>query len=459
MKNIFLKKTFFIVCLFLFFSFAWAVESSDKSSTEEKTESEIQKRQDTLMYGMESDITSLLSTLISEKDDMFSDKIFEIFNSTRNIAIKESIVKYFLELKDDRLKDYCVEVLIDPYEEKTSFVTIILQYVSTLEIKEASPYVLQILQSDSEEFFDTALNAIGKIGGVEEAKYLVECMDDEDLPLARRQALMRALGQLKVVETYDDLVEIAEDEDENTYVRTYALESASSMGNDSIIPVLLDLFNHTEPRLRVAVVQGLSNFIETSADAEAVILDAFKDNHASVRMKASEIAKEKKLTKAMPYLIYRAKNDSDKKIVYECFNAIANINNSESVEFLNAVITNTKMNETTRAKAVDAVLLYKVTDSYDSVIKVALETLKDDKQKNLRYAIGKGIAKYELPSFESVCLEYLNHKDVATQGTGLDIFAKNKYPSLMDTVKTISENDKAGVNKNKAKLVLEKINK
>lgn len=459
MKNIFLKKTFFIVCLFLFFSFAWAVESSDKSSTEEKTESEIQKRQDTLMYGMESDITSLLSTLISEKDDMFSDKIFEIFNSTRNIAIKESIVKYFLELKDDRLKDYCVEVLIDPYEEKTSFVTIILQYVSILEIKEASPYVLQILQSDSEEFFDTALNAIGKIGGVEEAKYLVECMDDEDLPLARRQALMRALGQLKVVETYDDLVEIAEDEDENTYVRTYALESASSMGNDSIIPVLLDLFNHTEPRLRVAVVQGLSNFIETSADAEAVILDAFKDNHASVRMKASEIAKEKKLTKAMPYLIYRAKNDSDKKIVYECFNAIANINNSESVEFLNAVITNTKMNETTRAKAVDAVLLYKVTDSYDSVMQVALETLKDDKLKNLRYAIGKGIAKYELPSFESVCLEYLNHKDVATQGTGLDIFAKNKYSSLMDTVKTISENDKAGVNKNKAKLVLEKINK
>ena len=459
MKNIFLKKTFFVFCFILFFSFVFASESSDKSSTEEKTESEIQKRQDTLMYGMESDITSLLSTLISEKDDMFSDKIFEIFNSTRNIAIKESIIKYFLEFKDNRLKDFCVEVLMDPYEEKSSFVTMVLQYVSTLEIKEASPYVLQILQSDSEEFFDTALNAIGKIGGVEEAKYLVECMDDEDLPLARRQALMRALGQLKVVETFDDLVEIAEDEDENTYVRTYALESASSMENDTIIPVLLDLFNHAEPRLRVAVVQGLSNFLETNADAESVVLEAFKDNHASVRMKAAEIAKEKKLTKAMPYLIYRAKNDSDKKIVYECYNAIANINNSESVEFLNTIITNSKMNETARAKAVDAVLEYKVTDSYDSVIKVALETLKDDKQKNLRYAIGKGIAKYDLPMFESVCSGYLSHKDVATQGTGLDIFAKNKYPALMETVKALSVNDKAGVNKSKAKLVLEKIRK
>ena len=459
MKNIFLKKTFFVFCFILFFSFVFASESSDKSSSDEKTESEIQKRQDTLMYGMESDITSLLSTLISEKDDMFSDKIFEIFNSTRNIAIKESIIKYYLELKDNRLKDYCVEVLMDPYEEKTSFVTTILQYVSTLEIKEASPYVLQILQSDSEEFFDASLSAIGKIGGVEEAKYLVECMGDDDLPLARRQALMRALGQLKVVETFDDLVDIAEDDDENTYVRVYALESASSMENDTIIPVLLDLFNHTEPRLRVAVVQGLSNFLETSDDAQSVILEAFKDNHASVRMKAAEIAKDKKLVKAMPYLIYRAKNDSDKKIVYECYNAIANINNSESVEFLNTIIGNSKMNETARAKAVDAVLEYKVTDSYDTVIKVALETLKDDKQKNLRYAIGKGIAKYELPKFETVCSAYLSHKDVATQGTGLDIFAKNKYPALMETVKALSTNDKAGVNKSKAKLVLEKISR
>ncbi len=450
-----MKKIFFALMILFCFSFVFANEKSE----EEKTESEIQKRQDTLLYGMESDVTSLLSTLISEKDDMFSDKIFELFNSTRNVTIKESIIKYFMELKDSRLKDYCVEVLMDPYDEKTSHVSAILQYVSTLEIKEAAPYVLQILQSDSEEYFDASLSAIGKIGGVEEAQFLIEYMEDEDLPLARRQALMRALGQLKVVETYDDLVEIAEDEDENTYVRVYALEAASLMGNDSIVPVLLDLFSHQEPRLRVAVVEGLSNFYESSNDALAVILDALKDNHASVRLKAVEIVKEKQIEQALPYLLYRAKNDSDKKIVYECYNAIAKINNNESVEFLNTIIKNKNLNETARAKAIDAVLEFEVTASYDAIIEVALITLKDDKLKNLRYAIGKGIAKYDLPKFESVCLEYLNHKDVATKGTGLDIMVKNKYSSLISKVQEISEDKKAGVNQNKAKLVLEKINR
>ena len=56
---------------------------------------------------------------------------------------------------------------------------------------------------------------------------------------------------------------------------------------------------------------------------------------------------------------------------------------------------------------------------------LAKEVVEDDRRKSLRYAIGKGIAKYDLPMFESVCSGYLSHKDVATQGTGLDIFAKN----------------------------------
>ena len=433
-----MKKIFCSLMILFCFLFVFADEKSD----EEKTESEIQKRQDTIMYGMESDVISLLTTLTSEKDDMFSNKIFELFNTTRNVNVKENIIKYFTELKDDRLKDSCVEILMDPYEEKPSYVSMILQYVSTLEIKEASPYVLQILQSDSEDFYDAALNAVGKIGGVEEAKYLVECLEDEDLPLARRQALMRALGQLKVVETYDDLVEIAEDEDENTFVRVYALEAASSMGNEDIIPVLVDLFSHQEPRLRVAVIQGLSNFYLASEEVVPIILDGLKDNHASVRLKAAEIVK-----------------DSDKKIVYECYNAIAKINTQESVEFLDSIIKNKKLNETARAKAIESVLEFKVLDSYDAIIEVALTSLKDDKLKNLRYAIGKSIAKHELPMFESVCLEFLNHKDVATKGTGLDIMTKNKYSSLIPKVQEISEDKKAGVNQSKAKLVLEKINK
>ena len=37
---------------------------------------------------------------------------------------------------------------------------------------------------------------------------------------------------------------------------------------------------------------------------------------------------------------FESLNDSDKKIVYECYNAIAKINTLESVEFLDTIIKN-----------------------------------------------------------------------------------------------------------------------
>mgnify|MGYP006394619333 CR=1 FL=1 len=36
---------------------------------------------------------------------------------------------------------------------------------------------------------------------------------------------MKALGQIKAVETWDKLVEVIQNEDENTYVRMYAAEA------------------------------------------------------------------------------------------------------------------------------------------------------------------------------------------------------------------------------------------
>ena len=97
-----------------------------------------------------------------------------------------------------------------------------------------------------------------------------------------------------------------------------------------------------------------------------------------------------------------------------------------------------------------------ISDLYSSVITAAQETLKDDKLKNLRYAIGKEIAKYEIPDFSGICAEYLAHKDVATKGTGIDIFMKNNYPDLVPVIQAIAANEKEGSNQRKAKLALEK---
>ncbi|MGP1587787.1 MAG: HEAT repeat domain-containing protein [Treponemataceae bacterium] len=451
MKNYFIKT---VLC-FMFFSFFCVFCLAQVK--EEK--SELEKQKEILKYGLESDIVSLITSISNEKDALLSDEVFTLFFSTGNAVVREKILYYFLQIKDDRLKEYCLEFLEDPYDQKNSAVQSVLKYVSEFEVKEASPLVLEILKSEKEELFVPALNACEKLGGKEEAAFLIEYMKNDDISLPVQQALMKVLGQLCVVETYDDLLEIAQDNEKNTYVRSYALEAASKMGNDSVVPVLVDIFSNSDPVLRCYAVKGAANFAETNKDCQIIILDALKDNHKNVRFEAVKVCKEKKFEKAIDSLIFRAKNDPQNEIKYECYSAIGSINIPKSAEFLSSIILEKKYGETARAKASNVIFEYKIKDSYNDVKKVVIASLNDEKEKNLRYAIGKSISKYELQDYEEVCRMFLEHKDASTQGIGLDIFAKNKYANLFKLVEDISksEDKKNNANAKKAALTLEKI--
>ena len=61
--------------------------------------------------------------------------------------------------------------------------------------------------------------------------------------------------------------------------------------------------------------------------------------------------------------------------------------------------------------------------------------MANDVHKQLRYTLGKEeLAKYGRAEFADVCGLYLASKDVMTQGTGLDIYRKGQFSSLIAKV-------------------------
>ena len=93
-----------------------------------------------------------------------------------------------------------------------------------------------------------------------------------------------------------------------------------------------------------------------------------------------------------------------------------------------------------------------------SLFDLAFTYTEDDKLKNLRYAIGKSIAKHKTPHFEDICMAFLEHKDVSTKGTGLDMYASNHYSEAKQIVEKIAESEEKANNplKKKAQLILQK---
>ncbi len=410
-------------------------EKAKKAAEKDETEDEEEDRRNTIKYGLPSEIADLLDKLITNDDPRFTQEIYDLFQVTKNSTIKEKVLKYFTKQEDPCLEDYAVELLNDPYDEKLDVVKASFKYISTVKTKEAIPAVLNLIESENEDYFNDAIDCIGEIGGPAEAIYMVEYLDREDLSDAQRQSLMRTCGKMHALETWEKIVSFLEDEDENVYVRMYAAEAIGLMEKQESVPILVEQFDSTDPNLRQYVIKGLKNFPNV-VEANEVILQGIRDEHWRVRQEAIKTAKDLELKEAAPYLIYRAKNDSEKVIKDEALSTLSYLNTREGNEYLLEQLTSKKVGDATKKKIVE-VLLKEDHAGQKEILELAEECLKDDRRKDLRYAIGKELAKYKNSACEDICLKYLESKDTTTISLGIDMYKTNKFGSAATKMKAL----------------------
>ena len=428
-------------------------EKAEKAAEKDESEKDYENKSNTIKYGVPSEISTLIDDLIKSEDPRFTEEIYDVFQVSKNTVIKQKALSYFKQQEDPCLEDYAVEVLNDPYEEKADLVKACFQYISAVKTKEAIPAVLAIIEAENENYFNDAIAAIGEIGGPSEAMFLVEYLERDDLSDAQRQTLMRTCGKMHAVQTWDKMVEIAEDEDENLYVRMYAAEALGLMEKKESIPVLTSLFSENDPNLRQYVIKGLSHFPDV-VEAKETIIQGIRDEHWRVRQEAIKTARENNMQDAVPFLVYRAKNDSEKVIKDEAYTSLAAINTDEGNDFMIEQLADKKLGDATKKKIIE-VLLKEGHAGEKEILELAEECLKDDKRKDLRYAIGKELAKYENETYNDICLKYLESKDSTTQSLGLDMYKTNKFASAVPVMRGIYADKKAnsGV-KNRIKKML-----
>ena len=426
-----------------------------KESKGEPRESEREKEINILKFGLDDEISSMLDGFMKEKTYLYLDETFDLFQRTRNVGLREKIITYFTQAKDNRLSDYALQVLEDPFDTKKTTVTLLFNYAAELDVKDAAVYARTLLENDNTEYFDSALSAIAVLGTPDDALFLAEYLDREDLTTAQQQSVMKALGKIKAVETWDALVAICQDEDRNSFVRMYAAEAIGQMGKPESVPILVELFESTDPNFRVSVIKGLSNY-PNDKNSIAVITEAVRDSHYKVRLEAISSIQKMKLTEASSYILYRAKNDPESSVRYACFTALGELDSTEGEEYLVDLLKDKKQSDTTKVKACEVLVKKGNTSSINAVVALARESLSDDKKKSLRYALGKVFASNENPLFADICLEYIKSKDAATSGTGLDIYAKNKFSSVKSEVVLIADAEKSSANRTKARKILDR---
>jgi len=427
-------------------------EKAEEAAKKDETPEDEENNRNTIKYGIPSEIGTLLDDLIKNDDPRFTDEIYDLFQVTKSTNIKEKVLRYFTKIEDPCLEDYAVELLNDPYDERNEVVKAAFQYISAVKTKEAVPAVIALIESENENYFTNAISVLGDIGGPSEAMFLVEYLDRPDLSDAQRQALMRTCGKMHAVETWQKLVDVLEDEDENAFVRMYAAEALGLMKTPKSVPVLVKNFETTDPNLRQYVIKGLACFPDV-IEAQAVILQGIRDEHWKVRQESISAAKEMELKNAVPYLIYRVKNDSEKVIKDASIESIGQLDTNEGNEFLIGQLKERKVADATKGKIVE-VLLKQGTNGTEEILELAENVVKDDKRKGLRYTIGKELAKYYRPEYNEICCLYLESKDSTTISIGLDLYKNGRYKDAEGSVLKIAEEKKNSGNKTRAQKLL-----
>lgn len=410
-------------------------QKAEKAREKDESEKDEENFKNTIKYGIPSEISELIEKLIKNDDPRFTEELYDVFQETKNTTIQLQILKYFTKQEDPCLEDFAVELINDPYDAKNDLVKASFQYISSVKTVQAIPAILTLIEAENEDYFNDAISTIGEIGGPSEAVFLVEFLEREDLSNPQRQTLMRTCGKMHAVETWDKIVNILEDEDENTYVRMYAAEAIGLMQKEESVPVLIETFSATDPNLRQYVIKGLSHFPENN-EAKKTIIQGIRDEHWRVRQEAIKSCKEMENVDAVPFLIYRIKNDSEKVIKEESIKTVAFLNTNEGNDFLLSQLQDKKVGDGTKKKIIESLLKEKHA-GLNEILDLAEQCVKDDKKKDLRYAIGKELAKYENPDFENICLLYLDSKDTTTIGLGLDIYKTNKFHSAQEKMNSL----------------------
>lgn len=412
----------------------------------------VEKNQNTIKFGIPSEISNLIEELIKNDDPRFTEEIYDLFQVSQNVVIQKKILEYFTKLEDPCLEDFAVTVLNDPYDTKPDVVKACFEYIQKVHTEPAIPAVFTILESENETYFNDTLATIGEIGGPDAAVSVAEYLERDDLSDAQRQTLMKTLGKLHAVETFDKIVAILENEDENSFVRMYAAEALGLMGKLEAIPVLTNAFKDANPNLRQYAIKGLSEFAQNE-DAQAVVLQGIRDEHWKVRQESIK-ASEKILDRhAIPYLEYRAENDSERIIKEEAIYALSLYNDVNADHFLIDQLEK-KMADSTKIKIVATLL--EADHGEEQILALAEKALADVRMKNLAKGIGKELAKYSRSSFKDICLKYLDNKDADIVGLGLDMYKNYKFGGeVEEKIKALYDSRQTNsTNRNRAKRLL-----
>jgi len=456
-KKMNISSMFLIIFALLQAEPLWAQDNAEQKPTKTLEE----QRLDTLRFGTETEIASLIQIVKAEKIHYLDNELIEIAQKTRNRNILSGIFGFFGDMEKSGLEDRAVRVIGGRDDEANDTVLAAVDYLGKIKASGAVDSLKELISSGETRFLNSAFRALGRaVKDNSELKdstaaFLLEYYSEQRPGDENRREIIVALGETGSKEAVSFLSDLIKDNDERAPLRMAALDAVSKIGDSEGLDAVIGAVSSSDPNVRSSAVSALAPFSGEAVDS--AILEAFRDSFWRTRVGAASAAGKRRLEAAVPYLRFRAENDEVPAVRDEAIKALGAINNAEANTILDSLFKERKNSDRVRLVAGE-MLLQNNADTYSARVFAEMEEAKARNQTALYNGFIRIMGTAKSTSLENIVRRFISSGGVIEKSLALDLILSNEFRSLETEIRTLLDEKKNGASiARKAKSTLERL--
>ncbi|MDR1353732.1 MAG: HEAT repeat domain-containing protein [Treponema sp.] len=410
------------------------------SATAPAQKSVEEQRLETIRYGTENEIASLIQTLKTENAAYLDDELAALVQGTLNRNILTGVFTFFGDRGKSGLEERALKAVTEWDGEANETIIAAIDYLGRVNNTDAVKPLKALLSTEERRFNSSIFRALGRIAGAHEdlrgeiAAYLKDYYTDRIPADEARREIITALGDTGSPEIITFLVDIAGNNDERAAIRMAAINALSKIGDPQGLPAILEGVSSQDPNLRSTSVAALGPF--SGPEVDHAIMEAFRDTYYRTRIGAAQAAGKRKLITAIPYLAYRAEHDDTPAVKDDSIRALGEIGTEEAIAVLDSLFSNQKTPDRARTLCAE-MLIREKPGAFAGKISAGIDEAKRRNQTALYNGLLKAASTAKTPAIESLARRLLVSGGITEKSYALDMIVNNKFVSLSRDIEAL----------------------
>jgi hypothetical protein len=246
---------------------------------------------------------------------------------------------------------------------------------------------------------------------------------------------------------------MAENEDERVPLRMVALGALAKIADPEGLSAIISAASSRDPNVRSSAVAALGPYSGDNADA--TIIDAFRDSYYRTRIAAAKAAGERKLAAAVPFLRFRSETDDVPTVRDEAIKALGQIGGSDAGTILNDLFKERRNSDRVRINAAEMLLTHSNDDFVNAVI-AEMDEARAKNQNALYNGFLRILGSAKSPKLEDLARRFFAGGGVIEKSYALDICSNNEFRGLANDIRQLAADPRNTSLARKATALLER---